>query len=166
MVDIQIISSVLASFSVIFGVIAWLYQMRENRKINQASLFMQIFDRQFSKENRENLYYIDSMEYRDFDDAVDKYGIENNPDGYFRFSSMMTYYEGIGVLVKRNLVDPTMVDDLMSGPIIRHWEKVRDYVEENRRRTGYYEAGEHAEHLYHVIKGIRDKQREAAGLPT
>jgi len=68
--------------------------------------------------------------------------------------------------VKRNLVDPTMVDDLMSGPIIRNWEKIRDYVEERRRRTGHYESAEHFEYLYHVIKGLRNKQRETAGLPT
>lgn len=40
----------------------------------------------------------------------------------FRISSLGTYFEGIGVLVKRNLVDPSMVDDLMSGRFIDFWE--------------------------------------------
>ena len=166
MVDVQTISVVIAAASVVFGVIAWVLQNRENKEINQARLFMQIFDRHFEKETRENIRYFDNIEYSDYDDFIDKYSEDNNPDGFIRISSLVTYYEGIGVLVKRNLVDPTMVDDLMSGPIIRDWEKIRDYVEESRRRTGHYESAEHFEYLYHVIKGIRDKQRETAGLPT
>ena len=67
--------------------------------------------------------------------------------------------------MKRNLVDPSMVDDLMSGRIIDFWEAVGPWTLENRERTGDYELGEHSEYLYNVIKKIRDRQRTEAGLP-
>jgi hypothetical protein len=152
------------------GVVIALQQLRDiknTREIEletrQAQLFMQIFGRHFERETRENMTFVDRLQYENYDDFTEKYGLENNPD-YLKLSSLATYYEGIGVFVKRNLIDPTMVDDLMSGPIIRFWEKMSKYIEELRTRTGHFESLEHVEYLYNVIKGIRDKQREAAGF--
>lgn len=67
--------------------------------------------------------------------------------------------------MKRNLVDPSMVDDLMSGRIIEFWQAVGPVIKEHREKTGDYEAFEHVEYLYNVIKPIQDKQRIEAGLP-
>jgi hypothetical protein len=44
MVDYQTISVVIAAYSVVFAMITWFAQSRENSRINQAKLFMQIHD--------------------------------------------------------------------------------------------------------------------------
>jgi hypothetical protein len=50
MVDVQTISVVIAAASVVFGMIAWVLQNRENKEINQTRLFMQIYDHLYSTE--------------------------------------------------------------------------------------------------------------------
>ena len=139
--------------------------MKQTLETRQAQLFMQIFARQYDIEQRKSDLLLQKIEYNDVDDFVDKYGPENNPEAALRFRASAAYYEGIGVLVKRNLIDPAMVDDLMSGRIIDFWETSRKYAFGVRERTGDYEAFEFSEYLYNVIKGIQDKQRSEAGFP-
>ena len=126
--------------------------------------FMQIFSHQYNIEQRRSIELIKNMKYEDFDEFEEKYGEENNPETFIRLSSLGSYYEGVGVLVKKGLVDPEMVDNLMSGRIIEYWEILSPWVLETRQRTGYYEMSEHLEYLYNVIKEIRNKQRIQAGL--
>lgn len=166
------IRDLVAIFGVIAGFTYYVMTVRNTRRnqelqleTRQAQLFMQIFNRQYEIDQRKSLHLLNNIEYKDSDDFNEKYGSENNPDTYFRVESLGTYFEGIGVLVKRNLVDPFMVDDLMSGRIIDFWEAVGPWILDYRERTGDYERSEHVEYLYHVIKSIQDKQRIEAGLP-
>jgi hypothetical protein len=174
MVDVsyQMVLSTLQTVGILVGIIYYIFNMRNSQKnqqmqleTRQAQLFMQIYSRQYDRETRENIHFVDKIEYENYEDFIEKYGIENNPD-YLKISSLVTYYEGIGVLVKRKLIDPSIVDDLMSSPIIRVWEKLRGYVEERRERTGHVESAEHVEYLYEIIKAIRDKQRQESEKPS
>lgn len=160
------IRDVITIFGVIAGFSYYVMTVRNQNRARQAQLFMQIFSRQYDVEQRRSLYIIENIEYENLDDFLEKYGPETNPDVYFRGSSLGTYFEGVGVLVKRKLIDPSMVDDLMSGRIIDYWEANRRWVLEMRERTGDYEMIEHVEYLYDVIKSIQDKQRIAKGLPV
>lgn len=67
------------------------------------------------------------------------------------------YYEGIGVLVKRGLIDPTFVDDLMSSAIMKYWEKYEPIAKEDRKRWMPM-AAEYQEYLYTMIKPIVEIQ--------
>ena len=165
MIELSVIRDLVAIFGVIAGFTYYVMTVRNQNRTRQAQLFMQIFSRQYDIDQRRSIHLIQNMEYEDFDDFMDKYGLENNPDAYLRMSSLGTYFEGVGVLVKRNLVDPSMVDDLMSGRIVDYWETIGPMTKEHRERTGDYEAYEHVEYLYNVIKSIQDKQRIEAGLP-
>jgi len=48
--------------------------------------------------------------------------------------SVVTVFEGMGVLVKRKLVDMDMVDELMLGLITRTWERTEPVIIEYRER--------------------------------
>jgi hypothetical protein len=96
------------------------------------------------------------MSFTDFDDYLSK--IDVNPELYDKGRSLGSFYEGIGVLVSRNLIDPFIVDDLMSNAILRYWEKYEPIMAEIRVRENYPQAGEWAEYLYNVIKPIVDRQ--------
>ena len=63
------------------------------------------------------------LQFEDYDDYEAKYGFQANPDAYLLHGRVETYLEGIGVLVKRGLIDPSFVDDLMSSGIVSFWEK-------------------------------------------
>ena len=73
------------------------------------------------------------------------------------------YLEGIGVLLSRNLLDPTFVDDLMSGPIRIFWEKFKPIIEDIRIRWGNPASYEWVEYLYNQIKPIAESQHPELG---
>ena len=81
-----------------------------------------------------------------------------NPEASIMHSKVNGYLEGIGVLVRRGLIDPSFVDDLMSGAIVNYWERFGPYMLEYRRRD-WPQAGEQIEYLYNQIKPIVERQR-------
>ena len=93
-----------------------------------------------------------------YDDYVAKYGYTANPDAAILHAKVNMYLEGIGVLVKRELIDPSLVDDLMSSIVVIYWEKYRPYVYDYRVRRDLHQMSEYVEYLYNQIKPIVERQ--------
>lgn len=94
----------------------------------------------------------------DFQNFDIKHTDDTKLDTYVRLSSIGTFYEGLGVLVKNGQVKPELVDDLMSHSIIDYWEKIRPFILQQRKERNYPIFGEWTEYLYDQIKPIYDKQ--------
>ena len=147
----------------VVGVVIALQQLndiKQTRELEletrQAQLFMQIYDRWASKEMTQMEWGFLEWEWDDWDDYKRKYF--SNLENRTVRTVLGKYYEGIGVLVKRGLIDPTFVDDLMSSSIMLYWEKYSPVIEEWRDLTGYPQLGEYSEYLYNQIKAIVEKQ--------
>ena len=95
-------------------------------------------------------------EWDDFDDYVRKYDSDVEPVSLR--SVLGKQFEGIGVLIKRGLIDPTLVDDLMSASIIGYWEKWGPVVKEWSVRRNIPQASEYQEYLYNTIREIAERQ--------
>ena len=95
-----------------------------------------------------------SYEYTDLNDFNEKYGNEGLTNGRI----IGRYYEGIGVLVKRGLVDISLVDDLMSGTITRFYEQMEPYLRDYRTLNNFPQYSEYVEYLYQQVKPIMKKQ--------
>ena len=122
----------------------------------QAQLFMYIYDKWSSREYIKVRNEYSTWEWTDYDDFMQKY--VNNIEAETIFSQAATMFEGIGVLIKRKLIDPSMVDDLMSGATLRGWEKFGSVVKERRVRENkpyYYEFWEY---LYDEVSAIAHNQ--------
>jgi len=158
MVDVQTISVVIAAASVVFGVIAWVQQNRENKEINQARLFMQIYDRFYNLEHVRHQLAIWNWEWKDFDDFQEKYAFDSNFEVASELFIVCSYFEGIGVLVKRKLIDPTVIDDLISGTVLRTWEQFEPIIKDTRKRLNWPQYFEWFEYLYNEIKAIAWQQ--------
>ena len=65
-----------------------------------------------------------TLEWEDWEDYQSKY-METPPrhPSLTVFQSVMSFYDGIGVLVKRNLIDIKYVDDLFNPHLLWTWEK-------------------------------------------
>ncbi len=129
MVDASTVSELLVAFSVLFGVITWYLQNQENKKINQARLFMEIYERFTDKGFWDMVNEIRQFDYIDFDDFEKKYGQYDRN----KSQAVASVFEGIGVLVKRGLIDIRLVNDLMPLTIISVWEKMEPIIVEARR---------------------------------
>jgi len=74
------------------------------------------------------------------------------------FRQLASWYEGIGVLIKRKLIDPTFVGDLMSGVTLWGWETFGSIVLERRVRDNKPHYFSYWEYLYEEISKIAHKQ--------
>ena len=76
---------------------------------------MQIYDRwsdtKFLKLWNEVLYW----DWKNYEDFWEKWGPENNAEDYAKWVFIIAYSEGLGVPVKRRLIEVSLIHDLMSG---------------------------------------------------
>jgi len=182
--DIQTTYYLVAATGVLVAAIYYVYNMRATRRTQdlalkaqdlmlksqeqtletrQAQLFMQIYAKMYEPDFLANLNHVIAFEYKDFDDYERKVSWASNPDEAKKFGPVNLYFEGIGVLVKRGLISPALVDDIISGWVIAFWEKYRPWCIEFRRRYNYPAAGEHIEYLYNEIKRIADAEHGDIG---
>lgn len=154
--DIQTITVVITWISVVIGVIN---SILSNRKADQqrqteietrqAELFMQIFQRINSTEWRKSfLNVVRIYEYTTVDEWNRKY--RGQLDSRITMSQVGSYFAGVGVLLEQRLLDPKMIDDLMSESIIAYWEKIKPLMPEWRKINP--KEGDSIEYLYNVMK--------------
>jgi hypothetical protein len=84
---------------------------------------------------------------------MDKYG-PSHPESYIAFWEQANFFEGVGIYLKRGLLDAGMIDDFLSGPIRIFWEKMRPIVVEHRKREEWPSYFEWVEYLYNEIHAI------------
>lgn len=148
--DFASFSIVIASMSVVIGVILTILQLRDQNKTRQAQLFMEIYA-QFSQSG-----FLDfSLKLRN---AFEKHKEEGLPEFWEENRgnalSVLSFYEGVGVLVKRKLVDINLVADLISGPCLRLWKAIEPSIISLRERDKRPQTWEYFEYLYNEIQKI------------
>ncbi|MHC1679813.1 MAG: DUF4760 domain-containing protein [Methanomassiliicoccales archaeon] len=92
-----------------------------------------------------------SSEFKDYEDFVKRYG-ELNIDQPLQNSlaTMSNFYEGLGILLKRRLVDEELIRDLYGGMIVATWERMLPLVPEVRKRSP--SSWDNFEYLYGEMK--------------
>jgi hypothetical protein len=173
MVSVETISIVFTGLSVslaAFYYISTLRNAQRNQQLTlraqeqaletrQAQLFMQLYNVFTSTDFQSNYWdIIDNWEFSDFMEFMEKYGSETNLDAFAKRGAVGAYFEGMGVLVNRKLIDVGLVDDLISGLIIRYWEKMQPIMDDAREMMTYPQLGEWIEYLYNEIKPIAEEQ--------
>ncbi|MGD0805485.1 MAG: hypothetical protein ABSA11_15605 [Candidatus Bathyarchaeia archaeon] len=166
MVDAQTIGVLVTTASVTVAAIYYMFTLRinmrtqqlalkaqeQNLETRQAQLFMPIYAKMYDPDFIEGNAKAFGIECKDFDDFNSKCSYESNPDLYRSFWSLGWYMEGLGVLVKRGLISPELVDDLMSGTVIAWWERFEPMISGLRTRNP--SAAENVEYTYRMVKQI------------
>ena len=164
--DIQTILTYLTLISIPVGVFYHIMTLRNTRKnqelqleTRQAQLFMQIYNVFYSSEFQKNFWtFIDKWEFTDVDDFQERFNPNENTEVMVIINSLGGFFEGLGVMIHRKLIEASLVDDLLSGCIIQYWEKNLPLAEALRRDRGWPQYLEWSEYLYNVIKAIVDEQ--------
>ena len=155
MVDAQTISIVIASASVVAGVIYYAFQIRNQTKARQTDLVIRLYTTFGGKEMRQTWERITTRENIDFDTYRNTFGLTDvNEIGWF--------FEGVGVLLHKKLVDIAVVDDLFSSPIKISWEKMRLVAEGERKQFGRPQIWEWWEYLYNEMQKREQKLQLAS----
>ena len=169
MIDLQIVSVavgvVVGVVTLFIGVLDSILSNRSSIKndettleTRQAQFFMQIYDNFHETEFFEKFTNILTWRWEDYDDFMSKYGWRANPEAFHSLGSVGAFFEGIGVLVHRNLIDISLVGELMSRHIIGFWEKIEP-ISKEMRRTLKMPVDWYLEYLYNEMKPIFEKQQ-------
>ena len=144
-VDITEISAIVAAAGVLVGVVYYILEIGHQTKIRQTDLVMKLYS-QFSNLEFQNIWQeVRKREARDYYDYEKKYG-------WAEVTTVGMFFEGIGILLKRRLIDIELVDDMFTSPIKWTWEKMKDMTLEARKVRNQPEILEWFEYLYNEMK--------------
>jgi hypothetical protein len=145
MVDIQTVSIGIASASVVAGVLYYIFQIRHQTRMRQTDLIMRLYSRYGSEGFQKTLDKLRQRELKGFHEYVEKYGLAE-------WVTVGTFFEGIGILLRRKLVDIDLVDDLFTAPLKMAWDIMKDSIIEARREYGQPTIFEWFEYLYNEMQ--------------
>jgi hypothetical protein len=158
MVDIlilQTISIAIASAGVFAAAIYYIFQIRHQTRIRQTDLVMRLYSQFSSLEFAKVLEEVLNREEKNYDDYREKYGLAE-------VTAVGMFFEGIGILLKRRLIDRELVDDMFTSDIKWTWEKLKDLTLASRKVRNQPEIFEWFEYLYNEMK----KREELASKKT
>jgi len=148
MVDISTVSIAIASAGVFAAAVYYILQIRHQTRMRQTDLVIRLYSTYASLEFQEAWHKIYFTEFKDYDDFVEKFGGKRRP--------VLLFYEEVGVLLHRKLIDIGLVDDLLGTSIRPIWEKIKHVMEEARKR---YDPRlyEYFEYLYNEMQKRKQK---------
>jgi hypothetical protein len=156
MVDIQTVSIAIASASVVAGIGYYAFQLRHQTRTRQTDLIMRLYAT-FSGNEFQDAWAKVRTKASDFKSIDDIYDFDKKV-GLREVNQVCLFFEGIGILLQRKLVDTKMVEDLFGGAIARAWEKVKTGVIKARQQlndpTIYY----YFEYLYNEMQKGEQEQ--------
>jgi len=165
MVDIQTISIVIASASVVAGVVYYALQLRHQTKLRQTDLIMRLYSTMGSKEFFESLTKFMMMEFKDYDDYRKKYA--SSPTGFsekpevIALSTVGIFFNAVGILLLMKLLDANLTARLFRNVIVYTWEKMKPIIEGYRKEAIGSQVLAEYEYLYNEMK-----KREQRGIKS
>lgn len=153
MLDVSTISKVVEATFILIGILIAVIQLRNLNKTRQTELFMNLYEtfrnREFQRQYAEIIF---QHKWKDFDDWLKKYGPVTNIEAFSSWISVPAYFEGIGVLLDRKMIDMSLVDDMLSTQTLLLWEKIEPITKEYRERVKRPQLWEWFEYLYDEMK--------------
>lgn len=163
--DVQTISIALAGIGIFIAAINSIISTRKadqqrqtEIETRQAELFMNVYNRWNTKELQAayGLSRFDIVpKIKDYEDWRQHYSVRGGPQNletWLNLQLLVTYFEGLGMLVKKGLIDIDMVDDLFAGRIKWYWESGRVLWQGARAGLGDPQLYDSVEYLYNALK--------------
>ena len=136
------VSIVLAALSVVAASVFYSFQIWNQTRLRKTDLLLRLYATFDTLEFQEAFHRLYWADLRDYDTFVEQVDGERHVGTY-----VATFYDQVGALLRRKLIDYDLVDDLLGNSAIQLWEKFAPVIREARAR---YDARlyEHFEFLY------------------
>ena len=156
MVDIAAVSIVIASAGVLAGVIYYILEIRHQSRLRQTESVIKLspWFNMNAREVQEAITQVCSIEYENYDDYLERYS--GKPE-HTTLKILGNYFEGMGILVYRKLVETDIVYDFWGDIIQSSWEKIEPLVAGMRKDSGDLNMFKFWEYLYHEMKKRKQK---------
>jgi len=136
-VSIVIAAASVAAASTFYG-----FQIRNQLRIRKTDLVMRLYTTWDSLQFQQAFHTIYWADFHDYDSAMATTGGERQVWSY-----VLCFYDQVGVLLRRRLIEFDLVDDLLGNSTRQIWEKVTPVIYEARERFDP-RLYEHFEYLY------------------
>jgi hypothetical protein len=158
--DVTSVSAILAAAGILVGVVYYVLEIRQQTKIRQTDLIMRLYSVFGTPEFGESCREILNTEITDTDYLAKS---PNDASNKIKIAvrTQAAFYEGVGVLLHRKLIDIELVDDLFSSPIIQAWEKLEPIIKTTRERRKRPQIWEWFEYLYNEMKKREQKLQQS-----
>jgi hypothetical protein len=158
MVDTQTISIAIASASIVAGVVYYALQIRHQSKVRQTDLVVRLYSALSGRELQEAYFTVMNLQFADYDDFMKKYAVDVPAVPMVQLlAQVCKFFDGVGVLLYRGLVDIGLVDDLFHTEVTRLWEKVKPIAEGRRKELNQPTYVQSFEYLYNELKKREQK---------
>lgn len=155
LVLLQTASIAVASAGVLLATVYYTVQIRNQTRMRQTDLLLRLYSQFNSLQFQEMWHRVLNREIKDYDDR----SIEDFVGGDAEATAVGMFFEGIGILLKRGLIDIDLVDDMFTTPIKWTWEKMRDQTVIIRKVRNQPEILEWFEYLYNKMQERERKSR-------
>jgi hypothetical protein len=156
MVDVSTVSIVVASAGVLAGVIYYILEIRHQSRLRQTESVIRLspWFNMNAREVQEAITQVCSIEYENYDDYLERYS--GKPE-QMMLKVLGNYFEGIGILVYRKLVEADIVYDFWGDIIQSSWEKIKPLIVDMRKDSGDLNMFGFWECLYDEMKKRKQK---------
>ena len=160
MVDVTEVSAIVAASGVIVGVILTVLELRNLVKQRKTELVTSLYSSTFnSKEFTEAGILVWSLEYKDYDDFVKKYGLMRDKEPVWVAINLVTNtFNELGILLHEKSIRVEMVDKLFGYRIDLFWRKLKPLVEGMRKQLNP-RVSEWFEYLYNEMQRYQQSKK-------
>jgi hypothetical protein len=136
---------------VLVGVVLTVLELRNIFKQRRSDLVVTLSSQFRSKEFVEAIHEALSVEFKDYDDFMNKYGApwSKNPVPV-SVEMVCIFFEQLGVLLKNKLIDAYLVSQLFAVPLA--WKRLKPIIEGTRKEYGEPRLYEWFEYLYNEMQ--------------
>jgi hypothetical protein len=154
MVDISTVSTIVATVSVVIGVVFTLLEIRHLARTRRTDVIMKIYENFGSREIVEAIFKIGAAKFETYQDYVKKYGA-------IEAVQVATLLDGVGVLLERGLIDIDLVDSLFGPSVNSLWERIRPVIYGMRESLKEPLLFSHIEYLYERLRAYKKQDAKA-----
>lgn len=135
MFDIQTASILIASAGVLAGVVYYVLEIRHQSRLRQTESVIRLspWFNMNAEEVQEALTLVCSIEYKNYEDYLEKYSGKQEDK---MLKILGNYFEGMGILVFKRLVEADIVYDFWGNIIESSWDDFEPIIVEMRKDTG------------------------------
>jgi len=148
-ITFQIIFQFLQTVGILVGVSYYILSLRNQNRARKTRLYIQMINKFSEPDFIEALGKLNDLEWSTAEDFIEEW---RTPEGRKTIITLGNWYEGLGTLVKENLLDIRVVALLLTGLVIQFWDKFIPVIDEVREALEWPRFYIEAEYLYDQLK--------------
>jgi len=158
--EIQAAYYMVAATGVLVAAVYYVMNIRYNKKAREMEICRSFASDYVSEQGMQRYGTIMSMEWKDYEDFMKKYGY-SNPEMFKLWTSQFFAFEMWGILIKSKIINADLIYDLGAYGAIKAWEKFKPIIEGRRGISWGHDYMINAEYLAIECLKIKMKHDES-----